>query len=182
MPRLSLNDQLEVIEHLLEMTNRREVEIADLRAQLDVYQSHNVDVEILEDGTERLGKILLLFSSRTLKDILKMMLERTGLYEVKTIDVLEDIPSAFALFSPDICIIEHGTGNMAGKTFEILTELRSKSNKVGLISVLAENDVNMIREIVTTGVDDFLVKPIDTRRLRSVILDIMRKRSPKKAG
>ncbi|MBU1023691.1 hypothetical protein KKB99_05305 [bacterium] len=71
---------------------------------------------------------------------------------------------------------------MSGKTLEILSELRARSSKVGLISVLSENDVNIIREIVTTGVDDFLVKPIDTRRLRNVILDIMRKRGTRKAG
>lgn len=182
MKTITLNDQLEIIEHLLEMTTRREAEIAELRAQLDVYQSHEVDVEVLGDEEGKLGKILLVFSSRTLKDIIQLMLERTGLYEVKTIDTPDEIPSAFALFRPDICIIEHGAGTMSGKTIEILADLRAKSNKVGLISVLAENDVSIIREIVTTGVDDFLVKPIDTRRMRSVILDIMRKRSARKAG
>ena len=110
------------------------------------------------------------------------MLERTGLYEVQTLDTLDEIPSAFALFSPDICIIEHASGTMSGRTLDILSELRAKSNKVGLISVLAENDVSVIREIVTTGVVDFLVQPIDPRRMRSVILDIMRKRSARKAG
>ncbi|MFH1515768.1 MAG: response regulator [bacterium] len=181
MINLSLNEQLEVIEQLLKMTTRREAEIAQLKTQLEVYQSFDVDEEVFKDDG-RLGKILLLFSSRTIKDILQMMLERTGLYEVKTIDDLEDIPSAFALFSPDVCIIEHGSGNMSGKTLEILSGLRARSSKVGLISVLSENDVNIIREIVTTGVDDFLVKPIDTRRLRNVILDIMRKRGTRKAG
>jgi len=101
MINLSLNEQLEVIEQLLKMTTRREAEIAQLKTQLEVYQSFDVDEEVFKDDG-RLGKILLLFSSRTIKDILQMMLERTGLYEVKTIDDLEDIPSAFALFSPDV--------------------------------------------------------------------------------
>jgi DNA-binding NtrC family response regulator len=180
MREISKQEYLEILESLLEMTARKEAEIAELKAQLDVFKPKDIDLKIIEDTISLQGRILLIFQSRTLRDILKTMLENSGHFKVETIDRYEDASSTFAIKKPEICVLEHGSYGQFNKCIDIIREIRAMSRDVGLISVLPENDVDVIRDVVTAGVDDFLVKPIDTRRMNNVIFDIMMKRSKKK--
>ncbi len=182
MAELTLHEYLEIVESLLEMSARKEAEVAELKAQLDVFKPKDVNLSMLDDKADIGGKVMLVFQSKTLREILKTMLEKNCSYDVKMVDTSDDIESAFALYQPDICVIEHGGYNDTITTVETIRQLRRLSHNTGLIAVLPENDVDVIREIVTAGVDDFLVKPIDTRRMNNVIGDIILKRSTRKAG
>ena len=110
------------------------------------------------------------------------MLEQSGMYKVISMDYQGDIVSAFSINSPDICVLEHASYGEGIRFMEIISELRNLSREVGIISVLSENDVDLIREVVSAGVDDFLVKPIDTRRMSGVIYDILLTRQRKKVS
>lgn len=182
MAKLTLHEYLEIVESLLEMSARKEAEVAELKAQLDVFKPKDVNLAMLNDMPEIEGKVMLVFKSKTLREILKSMLEKNCSYDVKMLETNDDVESAFALYQPDICVIEHGGYNDMLSTVETIRQLRLLSHNTGLIAVLPENDVDVIREIVTAGVDDFLVKPIDTRRMNSVIGDIILKRRSRKAS
>ena len=182
MSEIKKDEYLEIVENLLEMCARREIELAELQAQLDVFKPKNVDLHVIDKDKENVhGKVLLIFESKTLRDILKTMLEKSGSYDVIVIDKYEDAPSSFALHKPDICVIEHGTYGAALRCLDIINEIRNMSTDVGLISILPENDVNTIRAAAEAGVDDFLVKPIDTLRMNHIINDILKNRRSKKA-
>lgn len=180
MSDLKLVEYLEIFESLLEMTARKEAEIAELKAELDVFKPKDIELEVLGENRVAMGKVLLIFKSKTLREILKSMLEKNAVYDVKVVEPYDDVQSAYALYNPDICIIEHETHNESDHSVEIIAQLRKLSGKLGLIAVLAENDVETIRDIVTAGVDDFLVKPIDTRRMNKVIADIVLRRRARK--
>lgn len=175
-------DYLEIIESLLEMTTRKESEIAELKAQLDVYRPKGVDLALLKSPDSTTGKIMLVFHVKTLREILQGMLEQDGVYDVVGMDYYSDVISAFSLNAPDVVVLEHASYGEGMKSVEIISEIRHMARNVGIISIIPENDVGLIREIVTAGVDDFLVKPIDTRRLSGVIHDILLKRSRKKVS
>ena len=182
MKDLTSQEYLEIVENLLSMTARKELEIAELKAQLDVFKPKNVDLQILDETSTFQGRIMLVFQSRTLRDILKSMLEKIEYFKVDIVEQYDNALSTFALTKPDICVFEHGSYGDALNCFDIMRGIREMSKDVGLISVLPENDVEIIREVVTSGIDDFLVKPIDVHRMNKVILDIMNKRKSRKAG
>ena len=182
MVDLKKNEFLEVIENLLAMSARKEAEVAELKAQLDVFKPKDFDLKIIEDDNLRHGSIMLVFQSKMLADILKTMLEKTGGYDVKIVERYEDAASEFAISNSDICVIEHSPYGEGQGSVRFISELRAMSKIVGIISVMPENDVDLIREVVNAGVDDFLVKPIDTRRMTNVIYDIVAKKKQRKTG
>jgi PleD family two-component response regulator len=182
MTEIKRYDCLEVIESLLEMTARKESEVAELKAQLDVYKPKGADLTLLKSPDKTTGKIMLVFHVKTLREILQGMLEQDGVYDVIAMDYYTDVISAFSLNAPDIVVLEHATYGEGVKSVEIISDIRQMARNVGIISIIPENDVALIREIVTAGVDDFLVKPIDTRRLSGVIHDILLKRNRKKVS
>jgi CheY-like chemotaxis protein len=182
MADMKKSDYLEIIESLLGMTARKEAEVSELKAQLDVYKPKGVDLALLKSPDTTTGKIMLVFHVKTLREILQGMLEQDGVYEVVAMDYYTDVISAFSLNAPDIVVLEHASYGEGVRSIEIISEIRQMARNVGIISIIPENDVSLIREIVSAGIDDFLVKPIDTRRLSGVIHDILLKRSRKKVS
>ena len=180
--KLSGTEILEIIESLLNMSARKEAEIAELKAQLDIFRPKDVNLRILDSPTQMVkGKVLLAFQSRTLREILKQLLASGEQFEVIAVERYEDAPSACAIQNPDICIFEITKLLNLSTQLDLIIEAKKVCEKVSIISILADNDVTLIRDVVMAGSDDFLVKPIDTTRMIKVVSDILLKKSNKVA-
>jgi len=179
---LSGTDFLEIIECLLNIGSRKEAEIAEIKAQLDIFRPKDASMKIIETPSHNIkGKILIVFQSKTLRDILRTLLTKSDQFDVASVDRCEDAPSACALSHPDVCVFEISKLNNLSAQIDILRDTKNASEKTALITVLYDNDVSLIREVVTAGSDDFLVKPIDTSRMIKVITDILARKINKVA-
>ena len=179
---LSEHEVLEIIESLMEISARKEAEIALLKAQLDIFKPKEARLRVFDESDNGIrGDILLVFQSYNLRDIIKTMFEKSKIFNVASVDRYEDAMSYCAAYHPDICVFElSGISNMESQ-LTVMKEMKMMLKNFSIISILPENDISMIREVVAAGSDDFLVKPIDMNRLISVINDILIKKPRKVA-
>ena len=60
---------------------------------------------------------------------------------------------------------------------ELLRELRSRGNSSDVIMVTADNSVKSIREAMSLGITDYLIKPFEFERFRNAVEKCIAKRS-----
>ena len=179
---LSEHEVLEIIECLMEICARKEAEIAELKAQLDIFKPKEARLKFFEESASGIrGDILLVFQSANLRDIIKGLFEKSKIYNVAAVEGYEGILPYCATYHPDIGVFELSRIINTESQLTIMKEMKAMTKGFKLITILPENDVRLISDVVTAGSDDFLVKPIDMNRLLNVINDIVNRKREKVA-
>lgn len=89
---------------------------------------------------------------------------------------------AFKAGSPiDIIISDWRMPGLTG--LALLKKVRANPmyQNLGFMLVTSENDANQVREAITVGVDNYLVKPVKTQQFQEKLLTVYAKKFAKKA-
>ena len=74
----------------------------------------------------------------------------------------------------DILIVDMFMPQMTG--IDLLRELRSRGNASDVIMVTADNSVKSIKEAMSLGITDYLIKPFEFERFRTAVQKCIAKR------
>ena len=95
-------------------------------------------------------------------------------FEMTTVTTLEEAREEFSQHIPDVVLMDLMLPDGSG--FELLRDLDSAAASTEVILITGHADVDSAVEALRMGVTDYLVKPIDIGRLRSILMDIRRSR------
>ena len=109
-------------------------------------------------------RILIVDDDRSIRRTLEKFLIGEG-YEVAT---AQDAPGAIeAANGPDLMLLDLGLPGGSG--FDVITAIAERPNKPTVVVVTARDDMQSTVRAIQLGAYEYLVKPIDIDRLRTVI-------------
>ncbi len=117
-------------------------------------------------------KILVAEDDRNMRRFLEVILQENG-YEVRS---TEDGKKALELldsFKADLVILDVMMPEMDG--FETAREIRSYDEDIPILIISARQDVKDRREGFLSGVDDYMVKPVDEEEMLLRIKALLRR-------
>ncbi len=119
-------------------------------------------------------KILLIDDEASLTKLMKLNLDRTGKFEVKTENSGLRAVDAVKSFQPDLIFLDIMMPGMSGD--DIAQELRSDNTLaaipiVFLTAIVSKEDTDAMGSYI--GGNRFLAKPVKTNELLQVISDIL---------
>lgn len=113
-----------------------------------------------------MARILLVDDAATARTFLKLHLEEKNHRCIEATDGVTGL-ELIASHSPDLVILDINMPAMDG--IETLKELRSQNNKTPVIMASSINEVDTVRNSLTHGAQDYIVKPMDPMQLHSVV-------------
>ncbi|HWL94072.1 MAG TPA: response regulator [Phycisphaerae bacterium] len=118
-------------------------------------------------------KILLVDSSRTIRNIQKNTLKMLGHTEVtEASDGLQAL-KAIAKQRPDLLLVDWNMPNMDG--LALIRKVRETDNKLPIIMVTTEAEKSRVLEALKAGVNNYVVKPFTPETLGEKITQTMSK-------
>ncbi|MFT3698177.1 MAG: sigma-54 dependent transcriptional regulator [Kofleriaceae bacterium] len=118
-----------------------------------------------------MSKILIVDDDRSIRRTLEKFLIGEG-YEVTT---AHDAPSAIeAARGPDLMLLDLGLPGGSG--FDVITAIADRSDRPTVVVVTARDDMQSTVKAIQLGAYEYLVKPIDIDRLRTVVTAALQSR------
>ena len=112
-----------------------------------------------------LARILIVDDDRSIRRTLEKFLGGEG-YEVAT---AMDAPGAIAGVDNSIDVMLLDLGLPGGSGFDVLSALGDRPNPPAIVVVTARDDMQSTVKAIQLGAYEYLVKPVDIDRLRSVV-------------
>jgi DNA-binding NtrC family response regulator len=110
-------------------------------------------------------RILIVDDDRSIRRTLEKFLGGEG-YEVTT---AQDAPGAIAGATADIDLMLLDLGLPGGSGFDVLTAMSARDNAPSIVVVTARDDMQSTVKAIQLGAYEYLVKPVDIDRLRTVV-------------
>ncbi len=118
-----------------------------------------------------LSKLLLVDDSATMRKIVRRKIKEVGFVVDEFLEAGDGKQALEVVFhnSVDLILLDWNMPVMDGLTF--IQTLRSLSlhNKIPVVMVTTEGSHERVSEAMKSGVNDHILKPIDTERLRDVL-------------
>ena len=112
-----------------------------------------------------MARILIVDDDRSIRRTLEKFLGGEG-YDVTT---AQDAPGAVAAVTPDVDLMLLDLGLPGGSGFDVLTALSARENPPSIVVVTARDDMQSTVKAIQLGAYEYLVKPVDIDRLRTVV-------------
>ncbi len=96
---------------------------------------------------------------------------KTFFAEVKSYLSAEDALEAFSNYAPDVIFVDIMMGKMDG--IEFAKQVRSINPSQIIIVVSASNDISKISASIEVGVNSFIQKPIDTKKIIDLLVNVI---------
>ena len=112
-----------------------------------------------------MARILIVDDDRSIRRTLEKFLGGEG-YEVTT---AQDAPSAITATDASTDLLLLDLGLPGGSGFDVLTALGERENPPTVVVVTARDDMQSTVKAIQLGAYEYLVKPVDIDRLRSVV-------------
>ena len=118
--------------------------------------------DVAGSNTKKKGlRVLAVDDETSVLEVIRHTLKPEG-YDIVTAEDGQSALDMLDSFSPDLVILDINMPGLNG--LEVLEKIRESSDTpVIMLSVL--NDVDTISDSLTSGADDFISKPFDTREL-----------------
>jgi DNA-binding NtrC family response regulator len=111
------------------------------------------------------ARILIVDDDRSIRRTLEKFLGGEG-YEVTT---AQDAPSAIAALGDRVDLVLLDLGLPGGSGFDVLDALAGRDNAPTVVVVTARDDMQSTVKAIQLGAYEYLVKPVDIDRLRTVV-------------
>jgi DNA-binding NtrC family response regulator len=111
------------------------------------------------------ARILIVDDDRSIRRTLEKFLAGEG-YEVAT---AQDAPGAIAAATPDIDLMLLDLGLPGGSGFDVISALSDRESSPSIVVVTARDDMQSTVKAIQLGAYEYLVKPLDIERLRTVV-------------
>lgn len=119
-------------------------------------------------------KVIIADDSITMRRVLQKMISEIGEYEVLTADG-GDVVIELLDANPDVSLVLMDWNMPVMNGLECLKAIRAnpKTNKIAVIMVTSEALRERIMEAIQCGATNYLMKPFEIDRLRSVIAKVL---------
>ncbi len=114
-------------------------------------------------------KALVFDDERTIRKVLEKILKKEGI-EVKSYESGKDALKKITGEKPDIVFLDISLGDSNG--MEILKSLVSLENRPYVIMISGHDEYNYLIEAMKLGAFDYIPKPFDINKIRSVVKEI----------
>ncbi|HDM10694.1 MAG TPA: response regulator [Desulfobacteraceae bacterium] len=112
-------------------------------------------------------KILVVDDEEQICELLDKFLSQEG-YQVITAATGEEALEKLEEESPQLVLLDIRMPGMGG--IECLRKIKEKDEKIGVIMTTAVGDTDTIKEAISLGVNDYILKPIDLDYLGKLII------------
>ena len=112
-------------------------------------------------------KILVVDDEEQICELLDKFLSQEG-YQVITAATGEEALEKLEEESPQLVLLDIRMPGMGG--IECLRKIKEKDEKIGVIMTTAVGDTDTIKEALSLGVNDYILKPIDLDYLGKLII------------
>jgi len=112
-------------------------------------------------------KILVVDDEEQICELLDKFLSQEG-YQVITAATGEEALEKLEEESPQLVLLDIRMPGMGG--IECLRKIKEKNEKIGVIMTTAVGDTDTIKEAISLGVNDYILKPIDLDYLGKLII------------
>ncbi|MFB3431888.1 MAG: response regulator [Phycisphaerales bacterium] len=120
-------------------------------------------------------KILLVDDSKTMRNILKGILNQMGYTDIEVACDGLDALSKVVGFAPDLMLVDWNMPNMDGLAF--VKAYRAKGCKIPILMVTTEAEKSRVIEAIKAGVNNYVVKPFTPDVLQQRIEETLSKSS-----
>lgn len=172
---IPLDDHLEVIEGLLALATKREIEIRDLLEEIERLKRDPMSLEQEKPGISSRGKkslnferkVLVADQSDTMRAQLVNLFRSNGFsYVVEASDGHKALEQ-FRTCKPSIVTLDSDLGELSG--YHVAKAIKAINRDVTVILISdIENEFGLI-EAVRTGVNDVITKPVNYNRLLKIV-------------
>ncbi len=117
--------------------------------------------------------ILIVDDDPAIRKLLTKRLERAG-YEISIADNGKKCILKIAEYRPDLVILDVMMPMMGG--LDVLKFIRKESDfqELPILMLTGRNDTDFIREIITLGVEDYVIKPLPPKLMDEFLLKIQK--------
>lgn len=123
-------------------------------------------------------KVLIVEDEKTLANLIELHLQQHGLETVHAADGVEALDQ-FDTFAPDLVLLDLGLPKLDG--MQVLKIMRATSNVPVLILTAREEEADELAALQLGG-DDYLIKPVSSRKLITRVQALLRRAYPSEAG
>ncbi len=116
-------------------------------------------------------KILVIDDEPEICSLLKEFLSQRG-YAVATATSGEEGISKFQAVKPDMVLLDIRMPDIDG--MQVLRHIKQSNPRTGTIMITAVKESDTVRQALTTGVNDYIVKPIDLNQLEKLLFSWQR--------
>lgn len=130
-------------------------------------------VHVAEVTMQEKKRVLVIDDEEKFARLIALNLEATGQYEVRTDHTGEDAFVTLRQYEPDVILLDYGLPGLDGP--QVCARLRkwNRTATVPVVMLSARYQMDEVDRALTSGVDDYLIKPVDLdvleQKLREVI-------------
>lgn len=134
-----------------------------LASLIDLFDRH-----LYQGPQPQARKLLIIEDSESQRLIMQRFFESKG-YEVRCLSSIDNLLDVIAEHEPDLLLTDLYIGDLDG--FEIAKVLRQweRTAKIPIIIITGEQSPEIRRKVITSGVDDYLIKPVDLHDLAAIV-------------
>ncbi|HDN67913.1 MAG TPA: response regulator [Firmicutes bacterium] len=111
-------------------------------------------------------KVLIVDDEQEICSLLEEFLSQRG-YAVVTATSGEEGISKFAVMKPDLVLLDIRMPDIDG--LQVLKQIKQSDPQTGTIMITAIKDSDTVKQALTMGVNDYIVKPIDLNHLEKLL-------------
>tara|TARA_R110000787_G_scaffold262422_2_gene367864 strand:- start:13774 stop:14730 length:957 start_codon:yes stop_codon:yes gene_type:complete len=125
-------------------------------------------------------RVLLVEPSRNVRLALRASLSDLGFRDIRDLGEASSLRERFSELKPDLLVID--TADIGAEICELVQEIRNQEIGddpfVPIITTTWEPTAELVRDIINSGADDLLVKPVSVQKLIDRIQVLIRNRKP----
>ena len=129
-------------------------------------ESFNCSCEFGGRGAGVQMKVLIVDDEPEICSLLEEFLSQRG-YAVVTATSGEEGISKFAVMKPDLVLLDIRMPDIDG--LQVLKQIKQSDPQTGTIMITAIKDSDTVKQALTMGVNDYIVKPIDLNHLEKLL-------------
>ncbi|MFC1781289.1 sigma 54-interacting transcriptional regulator [Planctomycetota bacterium] len=112
-------------------------------------------------------KILIIDDSVEVTNYLKVFLTQTGLFDIVVVNDSREVPGLLLQEALDIILLDMDMPNVSG--IDILSDMLEKRLYIPVVVLTGVGDVDLAVNAMKLGVFDYLIKPVDDKKLLEVL-------------
>ncbi len=140
---------------------------------LKFMREHNIPTDALEAESSTRRRILIVDDDEAVRVLLEEYLKGLGLFDLEVAHNGFDAGLKTRSFRPHLLLLDHNLGDITGR--EVAQSVRADPNLKNIRILVMSGYLSdaEAKEIVATGVDDFLRKPFDMEVARDKIFRLL---------
>jgi len=111
--------------------------------------------------------ILIIDDDIAVTNYLKVFLTQTGLFNIVVVNDSREVPGLLDREAFDIILLDMDMPNVSG--IDILSDMRGKKLDIPVVVLTGVSDVDLAVNAMKLGVFDYLIKPVDDKKLLEVL-------------